>query len=118
MKHLTKHQFWIVPSLLILDSIFFGTTNPSKVASIFLIIGFLLAAVTLFSILRLASKTLGVYGIPRAYTNRLADVLTVVGAVLLALSSVGELTSRDTTVMLLLGAIFYVYMSYVKTRKI
>jgi hypothetical protein len=118
LKHLTKHHFWTLPAILIIDSIFFGSTDPARADSLYLIVGYLLMVASLICFLRLTSRVIGLYGVPREYSKRMADIVAVLGAVTLALSSVGELTSRDIIVMVPLGVLFYIYASYIRTRKI
>lgn len=118
LKYLAKPHFWTLPAVLIIDSIFFGSTDPQRVDSLYLIVGYLLMVISLVCFLRLTSRIVGLYGVPREYSKRMADIVAVMGAVMLALSSVGELTSRDVMVMVPFGVLFYIYASYIRTRKI
>ncbi len=115
-KHLTKPHYWFAPLFIIIDIVFFGFTDPSKVSSMLLIIGFLLMAATLFAVLRLFARFLTLYGVPRQFANRFMGILSGAGALCLALSSVGELSVRDIVVILPLAVLLYVYLFYTKAK--
>lgn len=99
--------------LLVLDSLFFSMTNPNKVPSVMLIVGFLLVALSLYALLRLLLAGLSFYGLPvRSHGKRVALLLAISGSLAIALQSLGELTARDVLVLGLLSIIAYVYTSY------
>ncbi len=108
-----QHQLISGFCLLVLDAIFFNLTNPSKVPSALLIIGFGLAALTTYYIVRFLLAILTIYGLPlRDHGRRPAIFIGVVAAIMIALQSLGELTLRDVVVLILLSIITYLYMSY------
>jgi uncharacterized membrane protein YccC len=114
MKRLLKHaHFWLIVGLFGIDGLFFGLTDPDKVPSLLLIIGFLLCAFTLYCVVRGVLVVSSWYGLPfNRHGKRLARVLTGLAAGILALQSIGELGSRDVLVLLPLTILTYMYVTY------
>ena len=96
---------------------FFGLTDPNKVDSGLLIIGYLLLVVTLFAVMRLLARVISLYGVPKNQANRVMGMTGGVISLCLALSSVGELSMRDLVVILPLAALLYIYLFYAKAAK-
>ena len=105
-----------VVGLLVADGLFFGLTDPDKVPSLFLMIGFLLCAGTLYVLIRAILAASAWYGLPlNKHGSRLARVVTLAAGVLIALQSIGELGSRDILVLMPLTLVSYLYVSYGRT---
>lgn len=118
LKTLRHSQFWLTTGLLIIDSLFFTLTNPSNVASVLLMVGFILLALTMFIGITKLLALSGLYGLPLGpHKYRLALFGTAVLGGLVALQSIGELTIRDLIVVLPLALILYVYLSYTHSRE-
>jgi hypothetical protein len=99
--------------LVLADGLFFGITNPARVPSAVLIIGFVLVALTMYGVLRLLLAIAAFYGLPMAsHGKRVALFIGIAGAIALALQSLGELSPRDVVVLALLSVLAYVYVSY------
>lgn len=116
-RHLTKHQYWVLPGAIVVDALFFGFTNPSTVNSQLLIVGYILAVITIYVVLRVLGRLAALYGVPRAGARRFATIASGVIGISLALSSMGELTVRDVTVMVPLAVLLYVYLYYARARE-
>lgn len=115
LPHSNKSRLML--GLLMLDSAFFTFTNPSNVDSIVLFIGFLLLSTTLYLFITRLCAMGRLYGFQfDVHSRRIAMFGTGTIVVLLALQSLGELTTRDTVVALPLGLITYLYLSYGRTR--
>jgi len=98
------------------DGLFFGLTNPSKVSTIWLMVGFVLAVASIYWLARGFVALLGLYSKAlRKQHKRLVRAFTLSGAVLIALQSIGQLTFRDLVVLLPLVLIGYFYVSYMRT---
>jgi hypothetical protein len=118
MKHiLAHHNTKQLTLLFIADSVFFSVTNPQKVASWLLIVGVLLLTASLYYVelgLLTAAKW---YGLPSGkQPKRLAKVSVGILGCLMALQSIGELSSRDIWVLLPLGFVAYLYSYRVFVR--
>lgn len=98
--------------LIAIDILFFGFTNPTNVASWLLIVGFGLVVATLYVSLRLALSIGGVYNPWFQRQRRPVAYLTGVLAAMLALQSIGQLSLRDSVVLLVLSAVLAVYYGY------
>lgn len=99
--------------LAVLDIGFFSSTNPTKMPSGLLIVGFVLVALSIYALLRMLLGIASIYGLPLAeHGRRQALFLGGVCAVLVALQSLGELTLRDVVVLVLLALIAYLYTTY------
>ena len=104
--------------LVAADSLFFTTTNPNKVASSVLIVGFVLVALSIYGLLRLALAAATFYGLPLQNRGRRVALLVGISiAIAVALQSLGELTLRDVVVLILLTGLIYVYTSYGRDQK-
>ena len=122
MKQFLRHfsprptVFGIV--LLTLDGLFFGLTNPNSIPSALLIVGFILLALSLYSLLRLCFFVLAFYRLTGGRKGRrLALLLSISVSIAIALQSLGELTLRDAIVLTLLSTIAYAYLSYGRAKR-
>lgn len=119
MTAFQKHKKTIyISGLVLTDSLFFTGTDPSQVPSSLLIVGFLLMVANIYGIARLIVSVLKVYGFDAAKkAPGLVGFMTIIGAIVLALDSTGELTNRDIVVLLPFTAIAYLYLRSVRVRK-
>ncbi len=120
LASILNHRSLAAPlALLGVDIVFFSTTNPNRVPSALLIVGFLLVALSIYALLRLVLAIGSVYGLPvQGRGRRPALFLGVCAAVMLALQSLGELSLRDVIVLALLGLIAYVYTGYGRDSRV
>ena len=103
----------LVAGLLLADGLFFDLTNPNRVPSWALIVGFALVSATFYVLLLAMVRMAGFYGITTGTNGkRIARLLGISGGIAIALQSLGELSLRDIVVLLLLTAIAYGYTSY------
>jgi hypothetical protein len=116
--HLKQRRTVIGLVLLALDGLFFSLTNPDKVPSVLLIVGFGLVALSIYYLFRLLLAVAAVYGAPlQDGGRRPALFLGISCSLAVALQSLGELTLRDLVVLALLTAIAYIYTSYGRASK-
>lgn len=108
----SKSARWLAVTLA-LDIILFGFTDPAKVASIWLVAGFILAIATVYWFFRGSMLIAGVYSkAVRRQARQLAQLLTLAAAVLIALQSMGQLSLRDVLVLVPLLVLGYAYIRY------
>lgn len=116
MRHLTslikRLHFWRISGLLAVDALLFGVTNPQTTSSFFLIVGFALFCVTFYYVLDAVLMLAKLYGVPVRHKKRLLRTLTVVMGGVVALQSVGQLSSRDLIVLTPLTVVLYLYVTY------
>lgn len=117
MQKLQTSHLWKPAGLIIIDFLLFSLTDPHEVPSIMLIVAFLFLAATLFYLFRAVVRALNWYGIRPTHPRRLVMSVTGVISAILALQSIGELTTRDILVILPLILISYVYLSYGRAAK-
>jgi hypothetical protein len=104
--------------LFVVDCLFFSMTNPNKVPSLVLIVGFSLVALSLNGVLRFIVIVAAIYGLPVGrHSQRIALFISIAMATALALQSVGELTLRDVIVLSLLSVVSYLYISYGRVQR-
>jgi hypothetical protein len=118
MKLLASKQIWKFTGLIAVDGAVFGLTNAGSVASIGLIIGFGLLALTFYYFVGGLLSFVRLYGLTVKRKKRAATVLTGLFSGLVALQSIGELNSRDILVLVPLMVIGYVYSSYGKSTRV
>ncbi len=110
---LVRSQLWLIFGLIVLDGVFFTRTDPHKVASVTLIIGFLLLTLTLYLCIKRVLAFAKLYGLPFSrHERRIALFGTGVICGLIGLQSMGELTLRDLLVVGPLAVMLYLYLSY------
>jgi hypothetical protein len=110
-------QFWQIISLLVVDGIFFTNSNAGQVAPFILIVGFLLLVFTSYLLLFGAISIMRLYGLPIRHKKRLSVYLTLILGSIIALQSIGELSSRDIIVLLPLVTLGYMYGLYITTHR-
>lgn len=112
MKHIRSRPFWLSIGLIISDGLFFGLTNPVKVASILVIIGFALVTLTVYWLSFNVQKVLALYAPWLSRQRKLSLTITGGVASLMALQSIGQLTVRDSLLIPLAAAAVYAYLGY------
>jgi hypothetical protein len=110
-------HFWYAIGVLIVDVIFFSGINASAVAPFLLIIGFVLLLLTCYVVIYALLSIARLYGFPIRHKQRLALYLSGVVGLVVALQSIGELSSRDVLVLLPLATLGYMYTVYATARK-
>lgn len=107
------HKRWYIAALIGADLVMFGGTNPSKVPSMALFLGFLLLIANFYVLLLAALRLVSWYGVsPGRHRKRFIRVTAGVFGGLVALQSIGELSGRDVLVLLPLALLAYMYLSY------
>ena len=114
MNNIRRRSFWLSLGLIVTDGLFFGLTNPVKVASILLIVGFALLMVTVYWLFYNLQKILGLYAPWLSRQRKLSLSLSGGMGALLALQSVGQLTIRDSLLIPLAALALYAYFGYNK----
>ena len=113
LKLLRRSRFWQGIALLGVDTVFFTVTNPAKVTSSVLMLGFLLMSLSVYYLVGQLLTAVRLYGLSFGrHQRRLAVFATAIIAGLLALQSIGELSARDALVLLPLAVVLYVYLGY------
>lgn len=115
-KILTHKKIVMIGGLVTVDALFFGLTNPARVPSLWLIVGYGFVVATVYAGLRLVLSVGGVYNPWFQRQGRPVGYTTGVLAAVLALQSIGQLSLRDVVVLLVLSAVLAVYYDYSKTK--
>jgi hypothetical protein len=115
MKYLHSRAALAGIGLFITNLIFFGFTNPNQVEPIFLILGFTLLLINIYYALSVLQKTAGLYVPWLAKQKNLRYGLLICLGVLLALQSIGQLSSRDLVLVPLTTFVLLAYFSYSKS---
>lgn len=117
-NHLQNRSVRLLLLTVAADGLFFGLTDPAKVASLWLVAGYLLAVVNLYWFFRVLVAVAGVYMKPIQRQQRhLTGVLTVTAAILLGMQSMGQLSVKDMAVLLPLVVLGYFYLRYGQRRE-
>lgn len=121
MSHLTtlikRLHFWRISGLLLVDGLLFGVTDPDTASSVVLIAGFLLFCATLYYLLDGVLMLGALYGMPVRHKKRVLRSLTLVIGGVVALQSIGQLSSRDVMVLTPLSVLLYLYVAYVASGR-
>jgi hypothetical protein len=112
-----KHYLEAI-GLLVLDILFFTTTNTNKDPSWVIIVGFVLVLLSAYIFFYYLLSFLRLYGLPIGRKRRLATYLTFVVGIIVALQSVGELTPKDVLVLVPIALIGYIYTGYAKPNRL
>lgn len=117
-KLFRKSKSWYLLGLLLADTVFFTLTNPTEVASVVLIAGIILLVATFFMGLSLFLELLSstATGSPRQHKT-VIWVATVLVAFVVAMQSIGQLSTRDLLAVIPLAVLFVLYTSYLTDRK-
>ena len=113
-QHFHNSTLWYAVILIIIDVMFFGFTDPTSITSPLLLVGFSLVVLSIFAIVRsirlLAARWRG--GLKRRSG---ADIyIAGVLCISLALSSLGQLSTRDFALLTIAAAALYWYLGYQK----
>jgi hypothetical protein len=113
---INQHKTRSLAGLILVDAVFFGLTNPSKVPAVLLIAGFALIVVNLYAL------SLGLVALSRwygislgAHSKKIVLIITGFTGALIGLQSMGQLSVRDLVILMPFVAIGYFYSSYQKT---
>jgi len=113
MQQATKRHIVSLVLLAAADGLFFGATNPYQLPSICIIVGFILIALSIYAAARLLLYVVGKYWqVPAARLRRLSVAAGVLGGLLLAMQSIGQLTPKDVIALVPIMALAYFYFSY------
>ena len=99
-------------ALLIIDSVFFGATDPAQAPSGFFIIAFILAGFSFYWVANLLYQSAMSYGAPLRHRKRAVIYTTICLMIVVALQTVGQLSSRDIVLILPFALMAYLYISY------
>lgn len=115
VKHQVVHNknIQVCAALLAADCLVYTLVDPRTANAVWLFIGFVLLAMTLYSIGALVARSVQSYG-SGVYmpTKRFARYAAVTIIVLIGLQSIGQLTVRDMVTLLPFAAILYMYIGY------
>ena len=118
LTNLTKRlHFWRITGLLLADSLLFGATDPSATPSFMLMVGFLLLSATVYYMLDGLLSLTGLYGLPIRHRKRVLRTMTLLVGGLLALQSIGQLSTRDILILAPLTSLMYFYVAYSKSSR-
>jgi hypothetical protein len=116
IKILKKRLVWQSALLLVMDGLFFGLTDPSKVNSLFLIAGFILLGLSLYLLVQIVLSFLEKLGFKINNRRKIAVFVVILSCLLLALQSIGQLSARDVLIIIPLAILLYIYAAYVRPR--
>lgn len=117
MEYMRSRAGWFGVGLFITDALFFGLTNPVRVASIFLMVGFALVLVSLYWLVFNFQKIAAFY-MPWLSTQKYLTLSVVLClGTLLALQSIGQLTPRDAGLIPLAAVAIYAYLTYGRNNR-
>lgn len=113
MKKHTKRKLTQLGALFVLDGVFFSLINPVQAYAVVIAAGFLLLIVTLYTLIDFL-LAVGERIIPFSSRTkrRIALAITLVSALLLAMQSIGQLTTKDILAVAPLVIVLSVYFSY------
>lgn len=118
MRQIIRLRIFWFAILIIGDAVFFTQLNPLSSPSPLLFVAFLLLAANVYLLVRLIFVAWqAITGKPVRSAKRIATISCGLVVVLLALQSVGQLTTRDGVALVILGLVAVFYMSYLKTRR-
>lgn len=113
---INQHKKGSLFGLVLVDMVFFGLTNPSKVPAIMLIAGFILILVNLYVLARGAIALSRWYGVSLGeHSKKITLIITGILGALIGLQSMGQLSVRDLVILMPFVALGYFYTSYQKT---
>jgi hypothetical protein len=115
LTHLIRRlHFWRISGLLAADIAVFGLTDPQEAPSFMLIIGYVLLCVTIFYLVDAVLSVSRLYGVPVRHKRRVLRSTVLLISGLVALQSIGQLSTRDVIVLMPLSALLYMYLSYAR----
>ena len=102
--------------LILSDIAVFSSVDPRKASAGWLIIGYVLIALTAFGICHMIADTLRGYGSTAYHVgSRLLKYVAIIIVGLIGLQSIGQLTTKDIVTMLPLAVLAYWYFGYGKS---
>jgi hypothetical protein len=110
-------HFWRISGLLLADALVFGATNPNDTLSFMLIIGYILLCITLYYLFDGILSLSRLYGIPLKHKKRFLRTAILVVSGVVALQSIGQLSSRDIMVLAPLTTLLYLYIAYSRASR-
>jgi hypothetical protein len=110
-------HFWRISGLLLTDMVVFGATNPNDTLSVMLIIGYILLCITIYYLLDVILNLSRLYGVPIKHKKRFLRSAVLLISGLVALQSIGQLSSRDILVLAPLSVLMYLYIAYTKSSR-
>ncbi len=116
MISLTPHaKRRLIPLLLlfVVDIVFFSAVNPVKAYAVVIIVGYALLVLTLYVLIDFL-LALGERIIPFSLSTkrRIAQASTLVLGLLIAMQSIGQLTTKDILAVIPLIIVLSIYFSY------
>ena len=106
--HIRQHKYASVTLLLIANTVLFVLTNPSAgLAS--LLLGYLLAGLDIYVILRVVAKLLKLSGVFVLQQGWLMQATALFIFLLLIMQSLGQLSLKDVLVLCLFAVVGYGY---------
>lgn len=117
-KHLRHRHVVSLGVVVSLDSLLFMTSNPRNAPPLVLMAGFCLCIATMYYAARLGFAWLKLYGVPIGdHAKRLAAGFTAIAGSLLALQTMGQLSTRDIAILLPFVVLGYAYLRYTKSAR-
>ena len=103
--------------LITVDAFFFSAYNPENSPPLVVVIGFLLFIATVYVLLKLLADVISSqFGLKLPNERKaIATVTTVIG-LLIAMQSIGQLTTKDVLAIVPLMLILYLFLTYSKPR--
>ncbi|HET8992013.1 MAG TPA: hypothetical protein VFN31_03210 [Candidatus Saccharimonadales bacterium] len=118
IRSLTKHKLaQSVLALFLIDFLFFGSINSTKVAPFMLIVGLIVLVMNIYFLVYGVISLIRLYGIAVKRKGRISLYSSIFLGILIALQSIGELSGRDLIVIVMLAVASYAYITYAGTAK-
>jgi len=113
MKSHRTRRFIRLGALFVADTLFFGLIDPTKAYALVIIVGFGLLVLTIYMIVDLLLALLErVVMFPVMTRHRLHTSITMLVALLIAMQSIGQLTTKDLFAIVPLTLVAAFYLSY------
>ncbi len=103
-------------TVVALDAIFFGITDPNKVNSLWLIAGFVLLGLSLYVVIKIVLVFLVKLGLKIKNRRKLAIFSAGLICFLLALQSIGQLSLKDVLIIVPITVLLYVYLAFIRPK--
>lgn len=113
MKYLSqKPKFLYLLIAILVDLVFFGATDPTKVPSVLLAAGFILLVITFYLGFKLVAEGLSGPDKQTRNTRSIILIATIFVAFIVGMQSIGQLSVRDVLAVIPLAVLLFVYLSY------
>ncbi|HWT56020.1 MAG TPA: hypothetical protein VN031_03235 [Candidatus Microsaccharimonas sp.] len=118
LKPHAKRKLIQLVALFVIDALFFSLVNPVNAYAIVIVVGFILLIITIYMLIDFF-LALGERIIPfSAHTKRrMALATTLVLALLIAMQSIGQLTTKDVLAVIPLVLVLSLYFSYMLKKQ-